>query len=80
MCMSVYMCDRSGVCAFSYLTAVSPQVIGAGGSILAGVRHALIHLLLTVAARVSGLTSAQVCVTDVNTLTRVTTQNDHRHS
>lgn len=78
--LMVYMCDCSGVCVFSYLAAVSSQVIGAGGSILAGVRHALIHLLLTVAARVSGLTSTQVCVTSINTLTRITTQNDHWHS
>ncbi len=67
-------------CVFSYLTAVSSQVIGAGGSVLAGVWLALVHLLLTVAAHVSGLTSAQVCVTHVNTLTRVTAQNGHRHS
>lgn len=68
------------MCVFSYLTAVSSQVIGAGGSVLAGVRLALVHLLLTVAAHVSGLTSAQVCVTHINTLTRVTAQNGHRHS
>lgn len=62
------------------LTAVSSQVIGAGGSVLAWIRLALVHLLMTVAAHVSGLTSAQVCVTHINTLTRVTAQNGHRHS
>lgn len=76
----IRMCVYASVCASSYLTAVSSQVIGAGGSVLAGVGQTFIHLLLTVTAGVSSLTPAQVCVPDIHTLTGVTAQNGHRHS
>lgn len=49
------------------LTGIAPQVVGAGGSVLAGVGGALIHLLLAVAAGVAGLAAAEVSVATVHT-------------
>lgn len=53
---------------------IATQVVGAGCSILAGIGNAFIHLLLTVAACVSGLTVTVVCVSSIQTLARVTAQ------
>lgn len=60
--------------AWHALAGVSTQKVGTGGSVLAGVRSAFVHLLLTVAPSVSNLTVAVVDVSCVQTLTRVTTQ------
>lgn len=49
------------------LTGIAPQVVGAGGSVLAGVGGALIHLLLAVAAGVASLAAAEVSVATVHT-------------
>lgn len=49
----------------AYLTGVASQVVGAGSSILAGVRGALVHLFLAVAAGVACLAAAEVRVAGV---------------
>lgn len=61
-------------------TGIAAQVVGAGCSVLARIGNAFIHLLLTVAARVSGLTVTIVCVSSIQTLARVTTQPDHLYT
>ena len=64
----------------AYLAGVSTQVVGAGGTVLARVGHALVHLILAVAARVARLASAEVGVASIETLTRVTAQVGHLHT
>lgn len=61
-------------------TGIAAQVVSAGCSILARIGNAFIHLLLTVAARVSSLTVTIVCVSSVQTLARVTTQPGHLYT
>lgn len=51
----------------THLAGVASQVVCAGGSILAGVGGAFIHLLLAVAAGVAGLAAAEMSVASVNT-------------
>lgn len=62
-------------CAFAprgtHLAGVASQVVCAGGSVLAGVRGALIHLLLAVAASVTSLAAAEVGVASVHTEPRI---------
>lgn len=53
------------------LAGISSQVVCAGGSILAGVGGAFIHLLLAVAAGVAGLAAAEMSIATVNTEPRV---------
>lgn len=65
---------------FTYFTGVAAKVVGAGCSVLARIGNAFIHLLLTVAARVSGLTVTIVCVSSIQTLARVTTQPGHLYA
>lgn len=57
-----------------HLAAVSTQKVCAGGAVLAGVGRTFIHLLLTVAARVSSLAVTVVNVSGVQTLAGVLTQ------
>lgn len=55
----------------THLAGVASQVIRAGGSVLAGVWGALVHLLLAVAAGVAGLAAAEVSVAGVHAEPRV---------
>lgn len=57
-----------------YLAGVSAQKVRAGGSVLAGVGAALVHLILTVASCVSHLAVAVVNVFHIQTPTRVVAQ------
>lgn len=57
-----------------YLAGVSAQKVRAGGSVLAGVGAALVHLLLTVASSVSHLAVAVVNVFHIQTPARVVAQ------
>lgn len=66
--------------SLTHLTGVSSQVVVACGSVLAGVRHTFVHLLLAIAARVARLTATEVCVARVQTLTGVTAQVSHLHT
>lgn len=50
------------------LTTVTPKIISAAGSILAGVGRALIHLVLAVTPGVAGLAAAVMCVSSIQTL------------
>lgn len=61
----------------NYLTAVASQIISTCGSILARIWWTLIHLFLAVAACVTSLTSAIVCVSCIQTLARVSAQVSH---
>lgn len=55
----------------THLAGVTSQVIRAGGSVLAGVWGALVHLLLAVAAGVASLAAAEVSVAGVHAEPRV---------
>lgn len=57
-----------------YLAGVSAQKVRAGGSVLAGVGAALVHLLLTVTSSVSHLAVAVVNVFHIQTPARVVAQ------
>lgn len=59
------------------LTLVSPQVVPAGGSVLAGAGVTLIQLHLAVTARVTHLALAVVGVPNVEAVTRVLAQLVH---
>lgn len=63
----------------TYLTAVASQVVGADGSILAGIGRTLVHLLLAVAPSVAGLAPAVVSVARIQTLAGVPAQVSHVH-
>lgn len=62
----VHLCPHG-----THLTGVASQVVRAGGSVLAGVWGALIHLLLAVAAGVAGLTAAEMSVAGVHAEPRI---------
>lgn len=49
------------------LAGKATEIVGAGSSVLAGVRRALIHLVLTVAARVACLAVAVMFVFLIHT-------------
>lgn len=63
-----------------YLTAVASQVIGADGSILAGIGRALVHLVLAVAASVACLAPAIMSVARIQTLAGVSAKVCHVHA
>lgn len=64
----------------TYFAGIVAQVIRAGGAVLAWIGNAFVHLLLTIASRVSSLTMTIMRVSSIQTLAGVSAQSGHGQS
>lgn len=74
------MLERDQLRDQMYLAVISTLVVHTGPSVSAGVGEAFVHLLLTVTAHITSLTSTLVCVVFVLTRSCVLTDHVHRHT